>query len=82
MSPHHRTDTNLSTATPFVLEKNDLLEMLRFRGRLMGNGAVYAFIFLFLEAAHTALASVLGIGPQPLDHPGIVVAVRQVVVQS
>jgi hypothetical protein len=34
-----------------------------------------------LEAAHPALESVLGVGPQPLDHPGVVVAVRQIMVQ-
>jgi hypothetical protein len=35
-----------------------------------------------LETAYTALKSVLGVRPQPFDHTGIVVAVRQVVVQG
>jgi hypothetical protein len=40
------------------------------------------FSSLIFEAAHTALEFVFGIGPKPLDHPGIVVAVREVMVQS
>ena len=38
--------------------------------------------FLILEAAYTTLESILRIGPQPLDHARIVVAVRQVMVQG
>jgi hypothetical protein len=37
---------------------------------------------LVFETAHAALESVLGIGPQPLDHAGIVVAIREIMVQS
>ncbi len=38
--------------------------------------------FLILEAANPTLESILRVGPQPLDHSRIVVAVRQVMVQG
>src|ERR1700758_179589 len=60
--------------------KNSLILVFGIAGFLRSTAASLLSV---LETAHTALEFILdNAGPQPLDHPGVVVAVRQVMVQG
>jgi hypothetical protein len=44
--------------------------------------SLYIILYLILKTAYPTLEFVFGVCPKPFDHPGIVVAVREIMVQS
>ena len=74
---HECSETNLA----HFFTKNSAPVQVSERQCHLSTDRELAFPRSILEATHSTLKSVFGVGPEPLDHPGIVVAIGEVMVQ-